>query len=156
TVQARRAIASLLLRRGTQAAVDAVLDQLGDTEVGEQLLQLLRAEIDHGNEKVIAILEKSAQTRAVEVDKNVRKEWARAQKDVKKPKTGHPIDPARDEAVMAAVFEEGLLLRLIGYMARPSALKLLIDHVADDRPRAIRLASIAAMRRIVAQAEAKG
>src|SRR5688572_12702100 len=37
---ARRAIAGLLLRRGTVAAIDAVLDQLADPEVGEAVLQL--------------------------------------------------------------------------------------------------------------------
>jgi HEAT repeat protein len=166
SVQARRAMAGLLLRRGTAAAIEAVLDQLGDVELGEQALQLLRAEIDHGNEKVIALLDKAAQTRAGEVGKRVQKEWARAVKEAAKEikpvkgkkGNGHtpPPDPARDPAVMGAVFEQGLLLRLIGYMARPSALKLLIDHVADDRPRAIRLAAIAALRRIVATVEAKG
>ena len=50
-VQARRVMAQLLLRRGTQPSVEAVLDQLPDTEFGEQALQLLRTEIDAGNEK---------------------------------------------------------------------------------------------------------
>jgi HEAT repeat protein len=177
TIQARRAMASLLLRRGTSAAIDAVLDQLGDPELGEQALQLLRAEIDHGNEKVIALLEKGAQARAAEVGKRLQKEWARAVKESQKAEkeagkgkakgkgqgtngsngaNGHAADPNRDPAVAAAVFEEGLLLRLIGYMARPSAMPLLIAHAEDDRPRSIRLAAIAAMRRIVASSEAKG
>src|SRR5262245_18367431 len=82
SVQARRAMAALLLRRGTSAAIEAVLDQLGDTEFGEQALQLLRADIDHGNVKVIALVEKAAQSRAGEVGKRVQKEWARAQKEV--------------------------------------------------------------------------
>jgi hypothetical protein len=176
TIQARRAMAGLLLRRGTSPAIDAVLDQLGDPELGEQALQLLRAEIDHGNEKVIALLEKGVQARAAEVGKRLQKEWARAVKDAQKAakeesgkgrgkgkgqngsngSNGHAPDPNRDPAVAAAVFEEGLLLRLIGYMARPSAMPLLIAHAEDDRPRSIRLAAIAAMRRIVASSEAKG
>jgi HEAT repeat protein len=175
TVQARRAMATLLLRRGTAAAIDAVLDQLADVELGEQALQLLRAEIDHGNDKLIGLVEKGAQSRAVDVGKRVHKEWARAVKEALKATappapakkgrakgqgngaSGPPVaDPARDPAVAAAVFELGLLLRLIGYLARPTALPLLISHVGDDRPRQIRLAAIAAMRRIVAATEAKG
>ena len=178
TIQARRAMAGLLLRRGTAAAIDAVLDQLGDPELGEQALQLLRAEIDHGNEKVIALLEKGAQARAAEVGKRLQKEWTRAVKEADKARAaaekeargkkgkkagngsnGHGApaqDPTRDPQVAAAIFEEGLLLRLIGYMARPSAMPLLIARTDEDRPRSIRLAAIAAMRRIVASSEAKG
>lgn len=178
SIHGRRAIASLLLRRGTAPAIDAVLDQLGDPELGEQALQLLRAEIDAGNDKVMALLEKGAQARASEVGKTVQKEWARAVKDAakardaadakpgkkgKKPAAAAPgngngqaADPMRDPAVAAAVFELGLLLRLVGYQARPSALPMLIGHLAEDRPRATRLAAIAAMRRVVASTEAKG
>jgi len=182
TVQARRAMASLLLRRGTAAAIEAVLDQLADPELGEQALQLLRAEIDHGNDKVVGLVEAGAQARAIDVGKRLQKEWARAVKDSQKvreaadkvtkgaPKkvaksksngNGHAQavvgpDPTRDPQVVAAVFELGLLLRLIGYMARPSALALLVPHTGEDRPRSIRLAAIAALRRIVAAQEAKG
>ncbi|MCA9678500.1 MAG: HEAT repeat domain-containing protein, partial [Myxococcales bacterium] len=187
TVQARRAIASLLLRRGTQAAVDAVIDQLADVELGEQALQLLRAEVDHHNEKVVAIIEKSALARAADVGKTVKKEWARALRDADKQAAaeakaakakaakakgkagqgdgkaappsgnGHAAgpDPMRDPAVAAGVHELGLLLRLIGYMARPSALSLLMGKIGDDWPRAVRLAAIAALRRIVASHEGK-
>jgi hypothetical protein len=175
TVQARRAIASLLLRRGTTPAVDAVLDQLADLEFGEQALQLLRAELDQHNEKVAAVVEKAALARAAEVGKTVKKEWARAVKDAGKAeappkKNGQkngksngkhaappaPADPMKDPAVAAAVHELGLLLRLIGYQARPSALSLLTAKVGDEWPRTVRLAAIAALRRIVASAEAKG
>ena len=41
-------MAQLLIRRGTQPAIDAVLDQLSDHEFGEQALQLVRAELDTG------------------------------------------------------------------------------------------------------------
>src|SRR5689334_13249451 len=72
-VAARRSMAQLLLRRGTQPAIEAVLDQLSDEELGEQALQLLRAELDRSKaeagdrddkadrvDKVVAVIEKSA------------------------------------------------------------------------------------------------
>ena len=57
-VAARRVMAQLLLRRGTQPAIDAVLDQLPDDEFGEQALQLVRAELDAGNDKLANQIEK--------------------------------------------------------------------------------------------------
>jgi HEAT repeat protein len=174
-VQARRTIAQLLLRRGSQQAVDAILDQLADPEFGEQALQLLRAELDREGpavEKLRALVEKSASARTSEVGKRVKKEFARARKDAekaagaeaKKPKkkngtNGHAVvapDPLRDPQVAAAVAEHGALLRLLGYLADPSTQKLLLEHATDDNPRPIRLAAIAALRRIVASSEAKG
>ncbi|HUS68060.1 MAG TPA: HEAT repeat domain-containing protein [Kofleriaceae bacterium] len=173
TVQVRRAMATLLLQRASSAAIEAVMDQLADAEVGEQVLQLLRAEIDRGVEKTIALVEKSAMTRAAAVGKTLRAEWARAVKSAqaaapkKKPAKGKkaavavaaaepaPVPPAMDPKVAAVVLELGLLLRLIGYRAQPAALPLLIGYVSEDQPRAIRLAGIAAMRRIVATSEAK-
>ncbi len=176
TVQARRAIASLLLRRGTVPAVEAVLDQLADVEFGEQALQLLRVELDQHNEKVAALVEKAALARAAEVGKVVKKEWARAVKEadkaaapVAKPggkgkngkngSSASPVkvhDPAKDPVVAAAVHTLSLLLRLIGYQARPSALTLLTAKIGEEWPRSVRLAAIAALRRIVASTEAKG
>ena len=180
TVQVRRAMATLLLQRASSAAIEAVMDQLADAEVGEQVLQLLRAEIDRGVEKTIALVEKSAMTRAAAVGKTLRAEWARAVKSAqagakkpakngakngaKKAKKGAAVaapepaarvPPAMDPKVAAVVLELGLLLRLIGYRAQPAALPLLIGYVSEDQPRAIRLAAIAAMRRIVATSEAK-
>src|SRR5437868_2594779 len=76
TVSARRVMAQLLLRRGTQPAIDAVLDQLADEEFGEQALQLVRAELDHGNEKLANQVEKSAVVRAAEAAKLVHKKPA--------------------------------------------------------------------------------
>src|ERR1700704_150020 len=58
-IRARRVMAQLLLHRGTQPAVDAVLDQLSDEEFGEQALQLVRAELDTGNERLANQIEKS-------------------------------------------------------------------------------------------------
>ena len=180
TVQVRRAMATLLLQRASSAAIEAVMDQLADAEVGEQVLQLLRAEIDRGVEKTIALVEKSAMTRAAAVGKTLRAEWARAVKSaqagakkpakngakngakkakkgaaVAAPEPAAPVPPAMDPKVAAVVLELGLLLRLIGYRAQPAALPLLIGYVSEDQPRAIRLAAIAAMRRIVATSEAK-
>lgn len=191
-VPARRAMAGLLLARGSAASVEAVLDQLADPEFGEQALQLLRAELDAGNARVIALVEEAAPRRAGEVGKRVQREWARAVKEAAKagggaakaaakdkaaskakgsgaaagkrtgapgalldPAAAPPPDPARDPAVAAAVYEQGLLLRLLGYQARPASLGLLIAHVGDDRPRSIRLAAVAAMRRLVAGSDAR-
>src|SRR5678816_2314267 len=59
-VHVRRAMAQILIARGSAGALEAVLDQLADPEAGEQMLQLLRAEIDRGNEKTIALVRASA------------------------------------------------------------------------------------------------
>ena len=79
-IPARRVMAQLLLQRGTQPAIDAVLDQLADHEFGEQALQLVRAELDTGNEKLANQIEKSAVSRASESAKELHKTWAKAQK----------------------------------------------------------------------------
>ncbi len=88
-VSARRVMAQLLLRRGTQPAVDAVLDQLADPEFGEQALQLVRAELDQasasgrdagGGSKLANIVEKSCIERASDANKALAKAWTRAQK----------------------------------------------------------------------------
>src|SRR5215470_9022909 len=83
SVAARRAMAQLLLRRGTRAAVDAVLDQLDDDDLGEQALQLVRAELDGarpGADKLAALIESSAIARAGEASKLLAKAWAAAQR----------------------------------------------------------------------------
>jgi hypothetical protein len=169
---ARRVIAQLLIRRGTTAAVDAILDQLADPGFGEQALQLIRAALDQGADKLAAIVEKSASARAAEAGKRSQKEWARALKETAKPGKpdkkakadkadgkakvpAAPVDPLRDPAVAHAIAELGALLRLLGYLADPGTQALLLRHTGDDHPRPIRLAAIAALRRIVAAAEAK-
>lgn len=179
TVAARRVMAQLLLRRNTTPAIEAVLDQLSDPEFGEQALQLVRAELDAGNEKLASIVEKSAVARASEAAKEMHKVWAKAQKAAAeahktakaaqaraKKKTngansanGHPPsapDPLRDPEVAQSVAKLGSLLRLIGYLARPSTQKMLLEYADVDEPRPIRLAAIAGLRRIVAQSEARG
>jgi HEAT repeat protein len=175
SVGARRVMAQLLLRRGTQPAIDAVLDQLPDAEFGEQALQLVRAELDTGNERLANQVEKSATARASEAAKELHKAWARAEKDAEKaakeakkakPKkngangtNGHAVvapDPLRDPEVAAGVVQLGALLRLIGYLARPSTQSLLLKYADPDEPRPIRLAAIAGLRRLVAQSEARG
>lgn len=182
-VQARRVMAQLLLRRGTQPAIDAVLDQLADSEFGEQALQLVRAELDQGNEKLANQVEKSAIERASEANRELGKAWTRAQKaaaeaekaaakEAKKSKgkgkangktnghtNGHAVaaaDPLRDPDVAKGMAELGALLRLIGYLARPSTQSLLLKYADPEEPRPIRLAAIAGLRRIVAQSEARG
>jgi hypothetical protein len=181
-VAARRVMAQLLLRRGTQPAVEAVLDQLADEEFGEQALQLVRAELDHGNEKLANLVEKTAVARAGEANKELARAWTRAQKAAeqaakeakaagpgqaktkkKKPPgngaNGHAAaapDPLRDPEVQRGAAKLGSLLRLIGYLARPSTQNLLLKYADPDEPRPIRLAAIAGLRRIVAQSEARG
>jgi hypothetical protein len=186
TVAARRVMAQLLLRRGTTGAVEAVLDQLSDNEFGEQALQLVRAELDSGNDKLATLVEKSAMARASEAAKELHKAWAKAQKTAAavqqeaakaakpgKKKNGHAngtngfangtnghaaiaADPLRDPEVSLGIARLGSLLRLIGYLARPSTQKMLLDYADPEEPRPIRLAAIAGLRRIVAQSEAKG
>ncbi|HEY5922694.1 MAG TPA: hypothetical protein VIV11_13525 [Kofleriaceae bacterium] len=191
TVGARRVMAQLLLKRGTSGAIEAVLDQLSDNEFGEQALQLVRAELDSGNDKLANQVEKSAVARASEAAKELHKVWAKAQKTAAeaqkaaakpkaKPKAtpkatknpngtngthgtngtnGHaPIaaDPLRDPEVSLGIARLGSLLRLIGYLARPSTQRMLLDYADAEEPRPIRLAAIAGLRRIVAQSEAKG
>jgi hypothetical protein len=153
-----------------------VLDQLSDPEFGEQALQLVRAELDTGNEKLANQVEKSAIGRASEAAKELHKVWAKAQKaaaeahktaakDAKKTKqkpngaNGHVAaapDPLRDPEVAQGIAQLGALLRLIGYLARPSTQSLLLKYADPDEPRPIRLAAIAGLRRIVAQSEARG
>lgn len=175
-VAARRVMAQLLLRRGTQPAIDAVLDQLSDHEFGEQALQLVRAELDQGNDKLGNQIEKSAVERASEANRELGKAWTRAQKaaadaeklaakEAKKAKkapkpgsNGHPVaaDPLRDPDVAKGMANLGALLRLIGYLARPATQSLLLKYADPEEPRPIRLAAIAGLRRIVATSEARG
>ncbi len=179
-VGARRVMAQLLLRRGTQPAIDAVLDQLSDHEFGEQALQLVRAELDTGNDRLANQVEKSAVGRAGDAAKELKKAWTTAEKRAeaaakeakagakksKKPAkngtngtNGHAVvaaDPFRDPEVAQGVAQLGALLRLIGYLARPSTQSLLLRYADADELRPIRLAAIAGLRRIVAQSEARG
>ncbi len=171
-VPARRIMAQLLLRRASAPSVEAVLDQLGDAEFGEQALQLVRAELDAGADKLAAIVDKSAGQRASEAGRALHKAWARASKaaadgakaGAKAGKAGKaasqaaPVaaDPLRDPEVSQLIAVQSALLRLIGYMARPASQHMLLAQAEADRPRPIRLAAIAALRRIVAASEAKG
>ncbi len=175
-VAARRAIAQLLLRRGSVAAVDAILDQLGDPELGEQVLQLIRHELDGGDEKLADLVFKGASGRVGDAGKRleaeikrVEKEREKAEKEKGKGKgedetqTGKkngssaaPFDATRDAAVAPILAEHTALLRLLGYLARPSSQGLLVAQSAEGRPRPVRFAAIAALRRIVAASEAKG
>jgi len=179
SVGARRVMAQLLLRRGTQPAIEAVLDQLADPEFGEQALQLVRAELDKDNEKLANQVEKSAIGRAGEAAKELHKAWAHAEKAadkvIKENKdaakkaakkkaangtNGHGVlaapDPLRAPEVASGIAQLGALLRLIGYLARPSTQSLLLKYADAEEPRPIRLAAIAGLRRIVATSEAKG
>jgi HEAT repeat protein len=183
-VAARRVMAQLLLQRGTEPAIAAVLDQLADEDFGEQALQLVRAELDRGEPGAgkhagfATLIEKAAVARAGDAGKQLAKAWTAAQRATAAPKdraggkrkprpaarpapgatNGHsPADDLlRDPDVARAVAVLGSLLRLIGYLARPEAQALLLRYSGDDQPRPIRLAAIAGLRRIVAQSEARG
>jgi hypothetical protein len=193
---ARRVIAQLLLRRGTQPAVEAVIAQLPDEDLGEPALQLLRHELDQGNEKLVGLIEKLVPARATAAGKELAKAWAKAREPAAAGKSkpakaarpaapakgkakgkqangkqakaaepvaepvaaiaAEPVDPLRDPAVSRAVAELASLLRLLGYLARPSSQALLLEHTAAAHPRPIRIAAIAALRRTAAQPEARG
>jgi len=166
-VAARRVMAQLLLRRGTQPAVEAVIDQLPDGELGEQALQLVRHELDQGNEKLANLIEKISVARAADANKQLARAWAQAEKAAAagakpakqagkaKAKPAAP-DPLRDPEVARGAAELGSLLRLIGYLARPSMQSLLLRYADAEQPRPIRIAAISGLRRIVAQSEARG
>lgn len=202
-IGARRVMAQLLLRRATQPALEAVLDQLSDDEFGEQALQLVRAEIDQGNAKIAGLVEKIAVARATTQARELARAWAKAQKAAAAPARGDqagkggkagksakdgkaakdakptrdgkrgaakaapppPAAPPLGAPPLAAPVEAtpppetpavARLLRLIGYLARPSTQSLLLAHTAAEQPRPIRLAAIAGLRRIVAASEARG
>jgi hypothetical protein len=173
-VAARRAMAQLLLRRGTRPAIDAVLDQLADDELGEQALQLLRAELDHApTGKLADQIERLAIARTAEAGKALARAWAAAQRGRSKAEAGKgkrsgkpagaasapgngAADPLRDPEVARGVATLGALLRLIGYLARPGTQSLLLDHAGAERARPIRLAAIAGLRRLVAHGDARG
>jgi hypothetical protein len=166
-VGARRAIAQLLVKRTTASAIDALLDQLGDPELGEQVLQLVRHELDAGDDKLAELVWKAASARVGDSGKRLDKELARVEKEhakarapAKKGKAAAaapaPFDPTRDAAVAPILAEHTALLRLLGYLARPQSQGLLVAQAQPGRPRPVRFAAIAALRRIVAASEAKG
>ena len=105
--------------------IEAVLDQLSDDEFGEQALQLLRAELDRGNDKLANLVEKSALARAT----GLGKACAATEEDEQEEAGQEQRDRrASGSAAVAAIRpwrsppRARLLLRLIGYLARPSTL----------------------------------
>jgi hypothetical protein len=176
-IAVRRVVAQLLLRRGTTPALEAVIDQFADREFGEQALQLVRTQVDEGVEKSIALVEKvmvprltetskalqKAFIKAVKIAQTANQEVAKAGAKNKKQKQVAPsvaistgTDPLRDPDVADGIASLSAYLRLVGYLAKPSTISLLLAHAGEDRPRPIRLAAIAGLRRLVAQSEAKG
>jgi hypothetical protein len=118
----KRAAAGMLVKSHSAAAMDALLEALGDEHAGEHVLQLLRAEIDRGDATLRSLVEKRAAAGARALAKKA--------------------DPRH----------LGILLRILGYLADASHLPLLVEQAQKKRPPAVRLAAIAAMRRVVAQA----
>jgi hypothetical protein len=132
-VAARRQAAKLLVERGSADALDALLEQIADVEIGEHVLQLLRAHVDQGDAKARALL------------------GARAAAGVQKLGAKGSKKPPGEETVprLAA------LLRLRGYLADPKSLPALVAHGRAGLPAPVRLAAIAGMRRLVAQGGGK-
>ncbi len=175
-LQARRVMAQLLIARGTTPALEAVLAQIAGGDFAEQALQLVRGELDGaGGAKIADTVEKLALAQLGDAGKRLQKAWQRASKaaeaataeakaaaKAKGKKAGAPAapviapDPLRDADVATDLLAVGNLLRLVGYLARPSNLGILLDYMDDARPRPVRLAAIAGLRRVVAKSEAKG
>ena len=190
---ARRQVAMLLLKRGTVGSIDPLLEQLGDHDFGEHVLQLLRAELDVGGDKLAATVDARAHEAIARIGKEVaaglKERAAAARKEGKARKegaakaaapgrpgkggkaraeaaaapggkaNGHgatPADPALGPQLEHAVRELANLLRLIGYVADPASLKQLVRYSDAEQPLAVRLAAIAAMRRIGAASDARG
>lgn len=96
-IAARRMMAQLLLQRGTQASIEAVLDQLADEELGEHALQLVRTELDRGEvkadkagkdgkaDRLANLIEKSATARATDASKQLARAWTAAHKPASGP-----------------------------------------------------------------------
>ena len=115
------------------AAIDALLDQLGDAELGEQVLQLVRHQLDRGDDKLADTVCGRRGARAGDAGKRLDKELARVEKEHAKgaprPRRARgkrqagrcraPFDPTRDPSVAAVLTEHTALLRLLGYLARP-------------------------------------
>jgi hypothetical protein len=136
TVASRAAVASILVKRCTAPALDALFDQLADGDIGEHTLQMLRAEIDDRESKQRGTILRRALGAIQKMGARV------SQRNL--PET----DP---ELLRLAA-----LLRLVGYGAEPTSLAVLLRYAAAKQPLPVRLAAIAAMRRIVAQPKATG
>src|SRR5262249_23565410 len=101
-----------------------------------------------------------AAKRLADAIKQVTKEREKEAKKAAKGKNGAngtpPWDPTREASVAPVLAEHTALLRLLGYLARTSSQGLLVKESSPERPRPVRFAAIAALRRIVAASEAKG
>jgi HEAT repeat protein len=129
---ARKQAVALLVRVVDATAMDALLGQLGDHEVGEHVLQQLRAHVvDQGDPAAKSMLAGRVAAELKRVVGNKKK--------------------LAEESVPAAA----ALLRLAGYLAEPKMLGTLVAHAAKEFPPPVRLASIAGMRRLVAGVSGK-
>jgi HEAT repeat protein len=102
----KRAAASMLMKARTAAALDALLEALGDEHVGEHVLQLLRAEIDRGDQELRQLLHKRSA--------------AGARTLAKKGKGRGPEDPIHRQL--------GVLLRVLGYLGEPAHRPVLVEY----------------------------
>lgn len=135
TAAGRGLVVSLLAKRATASVLDALFDQLADPEIGEHTLHALRHEVE-GDGKQRAAIEKRALAAITAMGARVAK------------RTLPDNDP---ELLRLAA-----LLRLIGYAATPKNLGVLVKYAAANRARPLRLAAVAAMRRILANPKVKG
>jgi hypothetical protein len=132
TLAARRLAATELLKIGSAHALDALFAELADPDLGEYVLQGLRAEIDRGDAELRATCRKVALSG-----------WKKLSPKVK--------DDAQPELGRLAN-----LLRLMGYLADPDVLPALLAEALPARPWPIRLAAVAALRRTLASPVAAG
>jgi hypothetical protein len=136
TAASRAMVVSLLAKRAGGEALDALFDQLADPDVGEHTLHSLRQEIDAGDARQRAAIEKQALAA-------IQRLGARTSK--------RALPDGDPELLRLAA-----LLRLVGYCADPATLAVLAKHAQTRQPLTVRLAAIAAMRRILARPDAKG
>lgn len=127
TSASRKQVAQLLVRLGTPGALDALFRHIADADIGEQVLQLLRGELDMGEKASRIAIKKRAAAAVARL----------AGKGRKGP------EPANVPRLAATI-------RLLGYIADPAGLPVLLAHSGPRAPLPVRMAAIAGMRRLVA------
>jgi hypothetical protein len=113
-----------------QRALDGLYEQLAVPETADAALQRLRAELDKGDDKLRRAFEKRGLGAVKKMSKKLGKR-------------------APDPGAAAHLAN---LLRLVGYIADPTSQAVLLQHAGPKLPAVVRLAAIAALRRIVAAA----
>ena len=138
----RRQAAKLLIELGSAGALDALFDALGEPELGDHVLHLLRTEIDKGEARVVKLV----QTRALAGITRVGKAAKLTGKGAKATRSMAEADAAR----------LAILLRVAGYAADPAQARALAEHAQPAWPTVVRMGALAALRRIVAAGSGAG